>query len=46
MYWDNNDEGESCVLLVGTAGTGKTTTLNIYTGNNEKTGDRLVSILA
>ena len=26
------------MLLVGTAGTGKTTTLNIYTGNKEKTG--------
>lgn len=29
----------SCVLVVGTTGTGKTSTVNIYTGSNLRTGD-------
>jgi len=30
---------KSCILVVGTTGTGKTSTVNIYTGSNLRTGD-------
>ena len=29
----------SCILVVGTTGTGKTSTVNIYTGSNLQVGD-------
>ena len=29
----------SCVLVVGTTGTGKTSTVNLYTGSNLQVGD-------
>jgi len=35
---------ESCVVLVGTTGTGKTTCLNIYTGNNLATGESALGV--
>ena len=34
----------SCVVLVGTTGTGKTSCLNIYTGNNLPTGESPVGV--
>jgi len=40
---DNKVEGQ-CVVLVGTTGTGKTTCLNIYTGQNLETGDTAKSL--
>lgn len=33
-----------CVLLVGTTGTGKTSTLNIYTGNQQPVGESAHSV--
>ena len=36
--------GQSCIVLVGTTGTGKTTTLNIYTGNDLKVGEGAQSV--
>eukprot|EP00092_Neocalanus_flemingeri_P004241 GFUD01004561.1.p1 GENE.GFUD01004561.1~~GFUD01004561.1.p1 ORF type:complete len:421 (+),score=123.54 GFUD01004561.1:440-1702(+) len=35
---------DSCVVLVGTTGTGKTSTLNIYTGNDLKVGEGAQSV--
>ena len=35
---------QSCVVLVGTTGTGKTTCLNIYTGNDLLTGEDAVGV--
>jgi len=32
------EKNNSCILVVGTTGTGKTSTVNIYTGNNLKVG--------
>ena len=34
----------SCVLLLGTTGAGKTSTLNIYTGNTLATGSQAQSV--
>ena len=31
--------GNSCILVVGTTGTGKTSTVNIFTGNDLPVGD-------
>jgi len=36
--------GASCIVLVGTTGTGKTSTLNIYTGNNLTVGEGAQSV--
>ena len=36
--------GESCIVLVGTTGTGKTSTLNIYTGNDMEVGEGAQSV--
>ena len=35
---------QSCVVLVGTTGSGKTTCLNIYTGNNLPTGESALGV--
>ena len=35
---------DSCVVLVGTTGTGKTTCLNLYTGNSLPTGESAVGV--
>ena len=35
---------DSCIVLVGTTGTGKTSTLNIYTGNDLKVGEGAQSV--
>jgi len=32
-------KGTSCILTVGSTGTGKTTTINLFTGANEEVGD-------
>ena len=37
-------ERHSCILLVGTTGTGKTSTANIYTGNELPTGSAAHSV--
>jgi len=42
---DVKDEG-SCVLVVGTTGTGKTSTVNIFTGNNLLVGDTAQAVTA
>ena len=34
-----DDSKSSCVLVVGTTGTGKTSTVNIYTGSNLNSGE-------
>lgn len=39
-----DDKKHSCVLLLGTTGTGKTSTMNIYTGNNLPTGSDAHSV--
>lgn len=36
--------GQSCIVLVGTTGTGKTSALNIYTGNDLKVGEGAQSV--
>ena len=35
---------DSCVVVVGTTGTGKTSTINIYTGSNLKVGEGAQSV--
>ncbi|XP_059094666.1 uncharacterized protein LOC131889555 isoform X1 [Tigriopus californicus] len=39
-----DDKKHACVLLLGTTGTGKTSTMNIYTGNNLPTGSDAHSV--
>jgi len=41
---DENKVESQCVVLVGTTGTGKTTCLNIYTGQDLETGDTANSL--
>ena len=36
-------KGKSCILTVGSTGTGKTSTINIFTGAKEEVGDDVFS---
>lgn len=41
---EDKNNSKCCIVLVGTTGTGKTSTLNIYTGNEEKVGEGAQSV--
>ena len=40
----NIQGSDSCVVVVGTTGTGKTSTINIYTGSDLKVGEGAQSV--